>query len=203
MSINDLDPIWAVQEDRIVPEIVATANKIKTYTVNRLSEQYSEKKFNDILGEIHQVLGVWTGLTYVGQRKSEKTENAYQLFFCAVMDLLVFIKDNKKRMDSLERYISDICLYRGTIYRYIGSNRAGNKEAVSPRYNNIFVSWSKNPNNRYLESKLYGPMTWIKCEIKEPYYGIDLDTFEASRGEESEVVFPTIKECIKDIKVIE
>ena len=54
----------------------------------------------------------------------------------------------------------------------------------------------------------------MKAEIKCPYYGIDIHGFELwcdnwiggssfiTRGEEKEVVFPTIKECITEVKII-
>lgn len=45
-------------------------------------------------------------------------------------------------------------------------------------------------------------MTLLTCKIDEPYYGIDLEAFGVVRGEEAEVVFPTIKETITEIKYI-
>jgi len=85
---------------------------------------------------------------------------------------------------------------------------------VTPEYNDIYVSWSKSERNYYIESKLYGPMTWMKAEIRNPYFGIDIQGFEdwcqewlgdssfITRGEEREVVFPTIKDCIIEIEQI-
>lgn len=46
-------------------------------------------------------------------------------------------------------------------------------------------------------------MTLLTCRIDEPYYGTDLEVFGAVRGNEAEVVFPTIRETITDIKYIE
>lgn len=45
-------------------------------------------------------------------------------------------------------------------------------------------------------------MTWIEAEIKSPYFGIDLENMGISRGKEREVVFPTLKDCITNIKYI-
>ena len=73
---------------------------------------------------------------------------------------------------------------------------------VEPQYNNIYVSWSKQPQNHYIENKLYGTMTLLTCKVDEPYYGIDLEAFGVVRGQEAEVVFPTIKETITEVKYI-
>ena len=73
---------------------------------------------------------------------------------------------------------------------------------VKPSYDNIYVSWSKHPQNDYIESKLGGNITWLSCEITAPRYGIDLEAIKSSRGNEAEVVFPTIKECVTEIRYI-
>ena len=44
---------------------------------------------------------------------------------------------------------------------------------------------------------------WIHGIIQNSYYGINLEAIGVSRGTEAEVVFPTIKECIKEVKVYE
>ena len=70
------------------------------------------------------------------------------------------------------------------------------------QYNNIYVLWSKQPQNHYIENKLYGTMTLLTCKVDEPYYGIDLEVFGVVRGQEAEVVFQTIKETITEIRYI-
>ena len=99
---------------------------------------------------------------------------------------------------------SDEVLYRGSLYRYLGKGSAEENadKRIEPQYDNIYVSWSKQPKNYYIESKLYGTMTLLTCKIDEPYYGIDLEAFGVVRGEEAEVVFPTIKETITEIRYI-
>lgn len=78
--------------------------------------------------------------------------------------------------------------------------------------NDIFVSWSKNKEISYIESKLYGCMTRLYCNIPPNMVGFDLEGFQEfynnkfaskiwiARGEEREVVFPTIKEMIYRIE---
>lgn len=99
---------------------------------------------------------------------------------------------------------SDEVLYRGSLYRHLGKGSVeGNTDKrIEPQYDNIYVSWSKQPKNYYIESKLYGTMTLLTCKIDEPYYGIDLEAFGVVRGEEAEGVFPTIKETITEIRYI-
>ena len=45
--------------------------------------------------------------------------------------------------------------------------------------------WSKQPQNHYIENKLYGTMTLLTCKVDEPYYGIDLEVFGVVRGQEA------------------
>ena len=96
-------------------------------------------------------------------------------------------------------------LYHGTIYRYLGHCLENEiyDNIVEPEYNDIYVSWSKNPTNSYIESKLYGTKTLLTCKIENNYYGIDLEAFCVVRGNEAEVVFPTIKETITNIEYID
>jgi hypothetical protein len=105
-------------------------------------------------------------------------------------------------------------MYHGTVYRYLGTHDSRNirkKRRMEPIYNKIYVSWSKSESNSYILSKLYGPATWMRATIQAPYFGIDIHGFELwcqrwygdsyyiTRGDEREVVFPTIQECIDEI----
>ena len=66
--------------------------------------------------------------------------------------------------------------------------------------------------NYYLESKLYGKVTKLYCDIPSEQYGLDFEKFQEfinnnydegfniSRGNETEVIFPTIEKYIYDIK---
>lgn len=95
-------------------------------------------------------------------------------------------------------------MYQGVLYRYLGhSEPSDSRKCVRPQYNKIYVSWSKNKGNKYLESKLYGVKTLLACNVNYPYFGIDLSAFGMSRGNEREVVFPTIEETMTSIKFIE
>lgn len=198
----DLCSLWAGQKTEMIKGIVEATNNIDNYKERRLNKPFNRLLFEELHKDLFQVLFAWTGKTFVGQVKSKKLAFSYNNFFGKLMDLLLFIKHNEKVMDNAEKVFSQKCLFRGTVFRYLGSCFSSNRKTVIPKYNDIYVSWSKNPENSYLESKLYGPITWLKCEISEPYYGIDLDCFGVSRGTETEVVFPTIEECIKEIKVI-
>lgn len=73
---------------------------------------------------------------------------------------------------------------------------------VEPIYDGIYAFWSKSVQLDDVERKLYGPITRMVCKISEPRYGIDLSVFGASRGFESEVVFPTLQDCVIDVKYV-
>ena len=70
------------------------------------------------------------------------------------------------------------------------------KKPLKVEYNNIWVSWSKESNNSYFEIKLHGRYLKLYAVIENEKYGIDLESLGASRSNEREVVFPTIKETI-------
>ena len=85
-----------------------------------------------------------------------------------------------------------------------GVSLLGNKTAYKSDYApEVLESFpNKHPQNDYIESKLGGNITWLSCEITAPRYGIDLEAIKSSRGNEAEVVFPTIKECVTEIRYI-
>lgn len=171
--------------------------------------------FNNICGGIDQILLIWTGNTYVGRKKDSETERQFQRFFTLIHDLILFCAYNNERLSEQETSFADMLTYHGTVYRYLGVADYRNyrrKERVEPKYNNIYVSWSKSEYNNYITGKLSGPVTWMKATIKEPDFGIDIHGFEEwckkwygeanfiTRGEEKEVVFPTIEKYIEEIK---
>ena len=182
---------------------------VKKYIDVRLTQGFIKNDLLNICVGMDRVLLEWTGNTYVGRRKEKETEQWYQKFFVSIHDFLKFCADNSHELSEMERSIAEKMMYRGSVYRYLGkcdSRNIRKKEIVYPEYNDVFVSWSKSETNYYILSKLYGPRTWMKAEIKEPYFGIDIHGFELwcrewfgdssfiTRGEEKEVVFPTIKE---------
>ena len=119
------------------------------------------------------------------------------------------------RLSSLEKEFLKNIKYNGKLYRYLGNgNPINKKKIIEPIYNDIYVSWSKEEKNSYIESKLYGKMILLYCDTSNKHFGIDLERFQEfynktfkesfyiSRGNEREVVFPTIKETIYDIKYL-
>jgi len=194
LSVN-MGSLWGDDIEQIIKGISEAAVNIKKFIE---SDEETVELYCDLFGDIEAVCLFWTGNTYVGSRKDEKLENAFQDFFQAFMKLLLLMK--KSEIDVVKNGASEF-LYRGDAYRYLGKNKPFNG-TVKPEYNNIYVSWSKEPKNHYFESKLYGTMTWMSCTIPEPLYGIDIDALGYSRADEKEVVFPTIKECINEIKFI-
>lgn len=196
ISIN-MNSLWSDETEEIVKGISEATNNIIEY---RNNPNTSKNMFCELGEDIATICRFWTGSTYVGSPKIDAVKYAFQSFFEEFMRLLINMKDSQK---SFERKIANAMLFRGTVYRYLGTSNCLNKRTVKPEFNDIYVSWSKCPNNSYLLNKLYGTVTFMTCQISDPLYGIDLDALGCSMGEEKEVVFPTIKECITNIEYIE
>lgn len=192
LSVN-MYSLWSDETEKIIKGLSEATQNIVTYrkTSNRNLEMIKE-----LHNDLRAVCCFWTGSTYVGSPKAEPIKMAFQAFFEEFMQLLLFMKDSGL---PFEERVADAMLYRGTVYRYLGKSYPSN-EVVVPYYDGIYVSWSKKAGNSYLLSKLYGPVTEIICEIAGPRYGIDLDILECTRGNEQEVVFPTIEQSIVKIK---
>lgn len=167
----------------------------------------TEEKFVQLFKNIKTVLSYWTGCTYVGCPKDKNLEKVFNRFFISLYNLILFI-EKEERIPEYIRMEIHKTLYRGKLYRYLGYSSEeyaylkNKQQYVEPVYNDVYVSWSKNLKNSYIESKLIGPITKIECEIIKPFYGIDLEIFGVSRGNEAEVVFPTIKSTVTNIEYI-
>lgn len=199
MNNVNMESLWADDNEKIIQEIQKANNNFFEYM--KLENNKSKKDFHSVVVGIKEVCKFWCGKTYLGEKKSKDIENAFQCFFKNFMD---FLMDCKISKHSYKRKFAATVLYQGKIYRYLGYGISSNrkKKAIEPNYDGVYVSWSKEPQNSYIESKLYGEMTWIEAEIKSPYFGIDLETMESSVGNEKEVVFPTLKDCVTNIKYI-
>ena len=195
LSVN-MYSLWSDETEIIIKGISEATQNIVMYhkAPNREPDMVLE-----LVDDLTAVCSFWTGSTYVGSQKAEPIKMAFQSFFEELMQLLLFMKDSGL---TFEERIANAMLYRGTVYRYLGKSYPSD-EVVLPYYDGIYVSWSKEAGNSYLLSKLYGPVTEIICEIAEPMYGIDLDILECTRGNEQEVVFPTIEQSIVKIKYSE
>ena len=185
--------------------IINTVTNQMNNILKRLNDKDIEECDKDIKrlwNNIQTSLRLWVGNTYVGEQKEKKLQKAFQSFFIGLNDFLVFChSDINVAYPHLKQWAHKI-LYRGTVYRYLGYNAPveESNRPIEVQYDGIYVSWSKEPENNYLTSKLYGVVTFLKCEISEPYYGIDLEAFGVSRGKEREVVFPTLKDSIVTIE---
>ena len=195
-------------------DILKVTQYMKYYIDNySIIENERINLFEELCFDIACVLQEWSGNTYVGIKKEKKKKCIFQNFFICLNDLINYLTKNK--ISFLESEFLKYIKYNGKLYRYLGTgNPINQKMNIKPIYNDIFVSWSKEERNSYIESKLYGKMTLLYCDTSNKYFGIDLegfqkfynktfkDSFYISRGNEREVVFPTIKETIYDIKYL-
>lgn len=198
MSVN-FDNLFADEYDKIIFEVDKATDDIKNYIKN--NNHNTKECFKQVLNDAKEVCDYWAGNTYVGQRKRQDLKNSYQDFFSNLMKMLLLCKKNNNQC---ENAVAESLLYQGKVYRYLGYGAPSGckKKAIVPEYDRIYVSWSKEPKNSYIESKLYGEMTLVEAEIKPSYFGIDLEAIGSSRGNEKEVVFPTLKDCVTNIKYI-
>lgn len=194
------------ENEENIEKINDVTNQINGF-IKKIENSAFKDDYEILYANITNVLKYWSGNTFLGDKKSTKAKRIYQNFFESLLKLIFCIKDSCLFLEEFKDYI-DGALYQGTLYRYLGYSSEEyhflkNKEQyVEPIFDSIFVSWSKESKNCYIESKLSGPITYLECETGEDLFGIDLSFFGVSRGEESEVVFPTIKEKITAIKYI-
>lgn len=156
-----------------------------------------------LLKNIIEVLNSWTGNTYVGHPKEKVLKKAFQVFFDGLFEFVLSCKDCRSITN---HKMFEEALYHGTVYRYLGHGTCHNTDIsapVEPTEDKTWVSWSKAPENAYIESKLYGTLTRLTCVIPEDRYGIDLEFFGVVRGNEEEVVFPTCLDLITKMEFIE
>lgn len=184
-----------------------TTFEIEMYRKNRATNTYHKKYFLSLLNKIGTVLNEWTGNTYIGEPKNKEVEQAFQNFFSAIKNLIIFFDSIAPQLSHKEKHFVKSIKYSDIIYRYLGHNIPGDNAPIEIKYNNIFVSWSKNKSNPYFESKLYGKMKKLYCKIPNNDFGIDLEGLQRYFNElkvscsflkntEREVIYPTIKETI-------
>ena len=194
----NLDNLWSDEDGKIVQCIKEGTRNIKSYHEYR--KQYPEDVYflRDVYCDIEKITSFWTGKTYVGSKKTKQIEKAFQDFYQAFYELLIAFKTSTfNSVSKIEKSLANDLLYQGKIYRYLGhGDSQKSKQPINIKYNNIWVSWSKEPDNSYLESKLYGEYLKLYATIENNMYGIDLEALGVSRADEKEVVFPTIRETI-------
>lgn len=205
--MNKVDfPLWDNEVEKSIAELNRVTAQIHNVRkkMKRNDIIYGDDSFKIFYDNLCQTLNFWTGHTHVGHRKDKVLQKAFQTFFEALYDFLLFCQNEDDSFRHALRDLSNEALYQGTLYRYLGhsSEDFDIDSKVKPEYNSIYVSWSKNTKIPYVENKLCGTMTLLTCNVEKPNYGIDLEVFGAVRGDEAEVIFPTIKDTITDVRYI-
>lgn len=196
-------PLLFDEIDVAIVELIRVRNQIDSFIKTIKRNSVDLERLRCLKYNIRAALSWWVGHTYVGVEKDKHLKNAFQCFFVSFYSFLRVCQSSDIVIlhDFAERV-----LYQGVVYRYLGYRYDSNLDKTTPKivdYNNIFVSWSKNAVNSYIESKLYGMITRLTCDISGDNYGIDLTACGVFEGFESEVVFPTIKECINKVEYAE
>lgn len=194
IRLSNLDDQYIYNANAV--QKIAKQIQTMTYRIDKIGKCH-DKEFEIVIGNMYRAMNFWTGGTYVGCAKKPMLRDAYQAFYTALYQFILQCRTSK---DEILKGLPEQALYSGTLYRYLGhANSSKLKELVKPKYNNIWVSWSKKKENSYLEEKLYGSWTRLTCHTGT-IYGIDLAVFDVVRGEEAEVVYPTFRECVDNIE---
>ena len=144
----------------------------------RVDKAQSKKVFMALCEGFADVMLGWTDCTWVGQKKDVETGEMYQQFWMSLCYFIDILSKSKIPLSKVEQNFLDSVMYRGEVYRYLGYPSPNQRKAIELKYNDIYVSWSKNKENLYLESKLYGKMTVLSGKIEEPHFGIDIECFD-------------------------
>ncbi len=141
-------PFWNNEVKKAITEIYRVKSQMKTVGVRLKTNDISNEDFSLFLDNVYETLKYWTGHTYIGQKKDKALQKAYQTFFEALYDFLFTCRelDNPKL-----KSFADEVLYRGLLYRYLGNGTVEENvdKRIEPQYNNIYVSWSKQPKNHH------------------------------------------------------
>lgn len=188
-------PVFANEIDEAVKELNRVTCQTRHVQKNLLRHNLSCDDFQLYMKNVQATFAWWCGNTYVGRHKDESLSSAFQRFFDALYDFLLFCKDSD--VSDLQA-LADKALYCGTLYRYLGYEYHEGSESeyndwVEPEYSDIYVSWSKLPEIPYIEKKLESHITYLTCTVTAVHYGIDLSGFGVGRPNEAEVVFPTLE----------
>ena len=185
--------------EEICKEVNRCSNQINNIVKHLKTEgNLYEEQYSGIKQNIYIALKIWCGQTYIGKPKEKHIKKNFQRFFCNLYEFLI---ECGKSNNPILKSLSNNALFQGTVYRYLGYDEPieNDSEPVEPNFNDIYVSWSKEKKFGNIFTKLYGTKTLLVCEIKDKYFGIDLEALGID-GDEYEVVFPTIRETIINIE---
>lgn len=149
--MNKVDyPFWDGEVKKAITEIYRVKNQMQNVGARLKTNDISNEDFSAFLDNVYETLKYWTGHTYIGQKKDKALQKAYQTFFEALYKFLFICRELGNPM---LKSFSDEVLYRGSLYRYLGKGSAeeNTDKRIEPQYDNIYVSWSKQPKTTTLK----------------------------------------------------
>lgn len=172
-----------------------------------LRARKSSVPFEDVIKSVSEGLTIWLNVTSEENKISLVSQKTFQSFFIVLYELINHCR-NSPVDDEFE--FAKMASYRGFAYRYIC---AAHNDDLAPdvAYNNTFVSWNRAPYSTSLESSFTVRVTWVKCEIVAPTFGINLEgisrwlkqhempSFRFLRKGVGTIVYPTKKKAIVKI----
>lgn len=198
-DLSDYDNFLALDK-------VVTVIKQCHYMTHLLDDVFDKKLFDIFYSNIMEVMRFWVSRFHVGYEKTAEQQRIFQQFFESFIEFLKTLRLADDDFIYVKQQYQGV-LYQGRIYRIM---HLKNDQTV--RYDEKFVSWSKNKNipTSYMESKLYwyrrsSHFVKLTANVFGDYYGIDLTKFDgiydglhALEGEQ-EVVFFTCKDLVVSI----
>ena len=152
-----------------------------------LRARKSSVPFEDVVKSVSEGLTIWLNVTSEENKISSVSQKTFQSFFIVLYELINHCR-NSPVDDEFE--FAKMASYRGFAYRYIC---AAHNDDLAPdvAYNNTFVSWNRAPYSASLESSFAVRVTWVKCEIVAPTFGINLEGISRWLRQ----LFLTLMEC--------
>lgn len=163
--------------------------------IEHVTRILNAKYFTSAIYNVPPVINNWIGNRLLGVESNEKLMKAYNNFFIAYKNWLLYFKNDSNTSYQNKQLISNI-LYHGPIYRLICSGYNSNNIDVIK--NDIYVSWSSMPMNEsnpmysYWMSKMKGQIKYLESNIINDF-GINLNAIPDVHSNEFEVVYPTTK----------
>ena len=192
---NELNELFMDQYEERANIIKCIATEIQFYINYRKNNDFDYELFQYVFYDCVQVLENWVGYTSVGVEKNIIIKNAFQCFFLNFYKMLLYFKNESQ--EPVENELAYKTLYQGKLFRYLGTSiNSECKASINVEYNDIYVSWSKKEYLPYMETKLHSNFIIISCDVKTPFFGIDLHNLGIGKDFEKEVVFPTIKKLM-------
>lgn len=93
VSVKKVDfSFWADETEKAITEIYRVKSQIQSVGNKLKTNNISNNDFQLFLDNVYQTLNYWTGNIYIGLKKDKAVQKAFQTFFEALYDFLLFVE---------------------------------------------------------------------------------------------------------------